>query len=109
VYNNAVGWADIGYSFLIGEDGRVYEGRGWNVVGAHTLGYNSVAFGFSIMGDFMQRLPNDLALTATQNIIACGVELVCIDSGFQPYHDLFLGMVHTLHSKRYTVHCKYGS
>lgn len=29
------GWWDIGYNFLIGGDGNVYEGRGWGVVGAH--------------------------------------------------------------------------
>jgi len=68
------GWSDIGYSFLIGEDGRVYEGRGWGVVGAHTLNYNSVAYGFCIIGDYMERQPNDLALVATSNIINCGVE-----------------------------------
>jgi N-acetylmuramoyl-L-alanine amidase len=68
------GWNDIGYSFLIGEDGRVYEGRGWNVVGAHTQYYNSVAFGFSVMGNFMLILPNEAALTALQTVISCGVQ-----------------------------------
>ena len=29
------GWSDIGYSFLVGEDGNIYEGRGWSKVGAH--------------------------------------------------------------------------
>ncbi|WAR01603.1 PGSC2-like protein, partial [Mya arenaria] len=35
-------WDDIGYSFLIGGDGNVYEGRGWNFVGAHTKGLNLI-------------------------------------------------------------------
>ena len=39
------GWSDIGYSFLVGGDGKVYEGRGWNHVGAHTSGYNSEGIG----------------------------------------------------------------
>ena len=47
-----IGWWDIGYSFLIGEDGNVYEGRGWDVVGAHTKGYNDVGLAFSILGNF---------------------------------------------------------
>ncbi|KAH9518929.1 Peptidoglycan-recognition protein SC2 [Bulinus truncatus] len=38
------GWSDIGYSFLIGGDGSVFEGRGWDKVGAHTQGYNSVGY-----------------------------------------------------------------
>jgi len=32
---NTNGWLDIGYNFLTGEDGHVYEGRRWNCVGAH--------------------------------------------------------------------------
>ena len=41
------------YSFLVGEDGSVYEGRGWDRVGAHTLNYNSRSIGISILGNFM--------------------------------------------------------
>ena len=33
-------WSDIGYSFVVGEDGNVYEARGWDAVGAHTLHHN---------------------------------------------------------------------
>jgi len=76
VLDGCTGWSDIGYSFLIGEDGRVYEGRGWDVVGAHTLNYNDIANGFCDMGDFTDRIPNELALNATKSIISCGVELV---------------------------------
>ncbi|GFO44102.1 hypothetical protein PoB_007060700 [Plakobranchus ocellatus] len=39
------GWDDIGYSFLIGGEGTVFEGRGWDRVGAHTKGHNSVGLG----------------------------------------------------------------
>lgn len=46
------GWWDIGYSFLIGEDGNVYEGRGWNYVGAHAPGYNTQSIGICVLGDF---------------------------------------------------------
>ncbi|KAK3609446.1 hypothetical protein CHS0354_020381 [Potamilus streckersoni] len=38
-------WSDIGYSFIVGEDGHVYEGRGWDEIGAHTYNYNSVGLG----------------------------------------------------------------
>jgi peptidoglycan recognition protein len=49
------GWDDIGYSFLIGEDGRVYEGRGWDRVGAHAPQYNHVSIGVCFLGDFSGR------------------------------------------------------
>lgn len=38
-------WADIGYHFLVGENGKVYEGRGWNREAAHAPGWNNDAFG----------------------------------------------------------------
>ena len=46
------GWSDIAYNFVVGEDGNVYEGRGWNAVGAHTYGYNEESIGICIIGDF---------------------------------------------------------
>ena len=47
-----LGWSDIGYSFLVGEDGNVYEGRGFDREGAHTQGYNNVGLAWSFMGSF---------------------------------------------------------
>ena len=47
----------------MGGDGRLYEGRGWNVVGAHTSGYNSVGYAVSFIGDFMETAPTDAAVS----------------------------------------------
>jgi len=76
-------WDDIGYSFLIGEDGRVYEGRGWGVVGAHTLHYNAAAYGFSMIGNFMKKVPNKKALKAVKAIINCGVQKGFIKKNYE--------------------------
>ncbi|HVL63850.1 MAG TPA: N-acetylmuramoyl-L-alanine amidase [Actinomycetota bacterium] len=63
------GWCDLGYNFVIGSDGRIYEGRwarrygpweihdsedgqGRAVAGAHASGYNSGSIGISLMGNF---------------------------------------------------------
>ncbi len=35
----------------------MYEGRGWNVQGAHTSGYNSVGYGTCFIGNFMTENP----------------------------------------------------
>lgn len=35
------GWNGIAYNWLVGEDGRVYHGRGPGIVGGATKGYNS--------------------------------------------------------------------
>lgn len=42
---------DIGYNYLIDRLGRVWEGRGWGVRGAHTLGHNTNTIGISFMGN----------------------------------------------------------
>ncbi|XP_055955983.1 peptidoglycan-recognition protein SC2 isoform X3 [Patella vulgata] len=67
------GWSDIGYSFLVGEDGNAYEGRGWDRVGAHTQGYNSVGLAFCMIGSFDSRVPNAAAIATVKRMIACGV------------------------------------
>lgn len=69
------GWFDIGYSFVIGEDGNVYEGRGWNKVGAHAPGYNFKSIGICIIGDFTDDLPKPAALYALRSLISYGVSL----------------------------------
>ncbi|WP_143194230.1 N-acetylmuramoyl-L-alanine amidase [Micromonospora sp. CB01531] len=43
-------WSDIGYNFLVDDDGRIYEGRGWDVVGAHAAGYNTESIGVCFIG-----------------------------------------------------------
>jgi hypothetical protein len=46
------GWCDVGYHFLIGQDGRVYEGRPVHLLGAHVLNNNSGNIGISFIGCF---------------------------------------------------------
>lgn len=48
------GWGDIGYNFIIDEDGEIYHGRAGDdgVVGAHTAGYNTGSVGIALLGDF---------------------------------------------------------
>jgi hypothetical protein len=65
------GWCDLGYNFVIGRDGTVFEGRwsrnyspfetptsedgsGRATVGAHVSGYNSGSIGISLMGNFSE-------------------------------------------------------
>ncbi|BFZ08143.1 hypothetical protein BsWGS_11182 [Bradybaena similaris] len=76
------GWADIGYSFVIGGDGSVFEGRGWDKVGAHTQGYNSVGLGFCLTGEFTSVLPPKVQQDAVHNLLACGVSLGKLKSAY---------------------------
>jgi N-acetylmuramoyl-L-alanine amidase len=68
------GWDDIGYNFLVGGDGNVYEGRGWDKVGAHTRGMNDKSIAISLIGDYTNISPSDQMLEVTQKLIACGKE-----------------------------------
>ncbi|KAL7732638.1 hypothetical protein ACLKA6_013567 [Drosophila palustris] len=68
-------WDHIGYNFLIGGDGLVYEGRGWDAQGAHTLGYNVDSIGISFIGTFIKIWPTEQQLRACQLLMAEGVRL----------------------------------
>ena len=59
---NELKFSDIGYNYMIGEDGNIYEGRGTNK-GAHTIGTfqpkkkysgmsNSNTIGIAMLGKF---------------------------------------------------------
>ncbi|XP_071095144.1 peptidoglycan recognition protein 4-like [Haliotis cracherodii] len=67
------GWSDIGYNFAIGDDGNVYEGRGWGAVGAHTYGYNRISVGIAFIGNFNDREPSQAALDALLTLLTHGV------------------------------------
>ncbi|XP_061568303.1 peptidoglycan recognition protein 6 [Cololabis saira] len=68
------GWDDIGYSFVAGSDGHIYEGRGWHWQGAHTLGHNAVGFGVSFIGDYNASLPTQHAMELVRERLAsCAV------------------------------------
>lgn len=46
------GYADIDYNMLVrGTTGEIYEGRGWDVVGSHTTGYNTNGVGVCVISD----------------------------------------------------------
>lgn len=49
------GWADIGYNFLVGGDGKVYEGRGYTTMGAHCVPFNRRSLGICMLGTFTGR------------------------------------------------------
>lgn len=79
------GWNDIAYNYLIGEDGRVYEGRGWNEVGSHTLGWNDVSIAFSVMGNYTAHIPNTAAIAAIFGLMDCAMTLNKLTSDFKMF------------------------
>ncbi|MFC4564143.1 N-acetylmuramoyl-L-alanine amidase [Nocardiopsis mangrovi] len=64
------GWSDIGYNFLIDNDGHIYEGRGWTTQGAHCPNHNVSAIGACIIGTYFTVLPSPKALASMQALYA---------------------------------------
>ncbi|XP_058061157.1 peptidoglycan-recognition protein LE-like isoform X6 [Anopheles bellator] len=68
-------FSDIGYNFLIGGDGKVYEGRGWNKVGAHLKDYNTISEGIAFIGNYETiDHPTDAQMNQLSKLIQNGTE-----------------------------------
>ena len=59
----------LSYSYIIGGDGTVFEGRGWNKEGDHTDGFNSVGYAVGLVGTFTEKNPTDAAQNAYFDLV----------------------------------------
>lgn len=71
IYHTQVnGWSDIGYNYLIAQDGSIYAGRDPgsgaqdDVRGAHFCGMNTGTMGVCLLGTYTDTEPSDQALTS---------------------------------------------
>lgn len=78
-------WDDIGYNFLVGGDGSAYVGRGWDLVGAHTKGYNKNSVCIAFIGTFNEYGPTDQQLCAAQQLIVDGVRQMKLIQDYKLY------------------------
>lgn len=75
-------WGDIGYHFLIDEEGRIYEGRysgddglpahdadGKVVTAFHVGGFNSGNLGIALLGTFTEQGPKEAARAALTRLV----------------------------------------
>ncbi|KAH8368857.1 hypothetical protein KR200_010297 [Drosophila serrata] len=65
---------DIGYNFLIGGDGRIYEGLGFGIRGEHAPNYNSRSIGIAFIGNFQIGLPPAQMMQAARTLIRIAVQ-----------------------------------
>ena len=63
------GWADVGYHFLIGKNGTIFEGRELDVRGTHVGGHNTGSVGVCLLGNFMEETPTDPQIRATYQMV----------------------------------------
>lgn len=49
-YHKSRGWSGIGYHYLIGLNGEIWQGRDESQIGAHTMGQNTNSIGVCYVG-----------------------------------------------------------
>jgi peptidoglycan recognition protein LC len=77
------GWDDIGYNFIVGGDGGVYEGRGWDKMGSHAKGYNNNSIGINMIGTFTTVLPTEQQMRSLRILMEEGVRLGKVDPNYR--------------------------
>lgn len=70
---------DIGYNFLIGGDGNIYVGRGWDAVNFH----NKDSIDISFVGNFVFDRLNDKMIDAGKKLLHQGLELGKLTSKYK--------------------------
>lgn len=73
------GHRDIGYNFLVGGDGGIYEGRGWDT--QNSLRAKSLSISF--IGDFNKDLLSDTVQNATKALLDEGVTLGMLSESYK--------------------------
>ncbi|KAM8902385.1 peptidoglycan recognition protein 5 [Spinachia spinachia] len=94
---------DIGYNFLVGGDGAVYEGRGWGAVGAHTLGNNHDSVGIAFMGNFKEDTPSSEAILSVKRLLESGVCQGLLDPKFTLFGHRDMGQTECPGAKLYAA------
>lgn len=77
------GFCDIGYNFLIGDDGYIYEGLGWGKYGSHTYGFNCNSIGIGFIGNFNLDYPTDQMIELYMLLIEEGLRLNELASNYK--------------------------
>ncbi len=65
-----LGWAGIGYHFVIRKDGTIEVGRPCEMVGAHAYGFNGTTIGIMVSGDFTEANPTKRQIESLAHLIA---------------------------------------
>ena len=64
------GWADIGYHYIVDQNGRVWEGRPIRFQGAHVKDQNENNLGVLVLGNFEVQHPTPMQLSSVDRFLA---------------------------------------
>nr|CAD7256055.1 unnamed protein product [Timema shepardi] len=70
-------------SFAVGGDGHVYEGRGWDIVGAHSPSFNNISIGICLIGDYTSELPSTTMLNLTMELVRCATSRGSVQTDYK--------------------------
>ncbi|MEQ8358559.1 MAG: N-acetylmuramoyl-L-alanine amidase [Cytophagales bacterium] len=98
------GWDDIGYNYLIAQDGTLFHGRDGqnlysddNVRGAHFCGKNTGTMGVCLLGDYTTVVPTLAALSTLEDLLLWKLNKESLQPGDSAIHPLpggdYLGRV----------------
>ncbi|MFH1284807.1 MAG: SpoIID/LytB domain-containing protein [Candidatus Peregrinibacteria bacterium] len=75
------GWGDIGYNYIIDQNGKIYEGRsgGEGVIGAHAGIGNNGSIGIAILGNFEEKEVPQKVMASLGTLIAEKAKIHGID------------------------------
>lgn len=65
-----LGWAGVGYHFIVRKDGSIELGRPVECVGAHAEGFNYCSIGIHICGNFNLAEPTEAQINVLPQLIA---------------------------------------
>ncbi|XP_063239605.1 uncharacterized protein LOC134540663 [Bacillus rossius redtenbacheri] len=74
---------DISYNFLVGGDGNVYEGRGWDFRSAQTGFVSGDNVDVGLIGNFVWDSPSHVQTDSVQQLIKRGVDLGKLDPNYK--------------------------
>lgn len=74
-YHKSLGRCDISYNFVIGDDGYIYEGRGWTKLGIKSLSFSCSSLGIGLVGNFNLNEPSDIMINSLNLLLKEGVAL----------------------------------
>ncbi|MCP4522991.1 MAG: N-acetylmuramoyl-L-alanine amidase [Candidatus Gracilibacteria bacterium] len=101
-------WGDIGYNFLIGKNGEIFEGRlgGETAVGAHNKWNNIGNIGIAMIGDYSEQEINSIQEKSLKNLMSYLVRKYNIDLNGKKYLHIECNddyCEHPLYSYQYTT------
>lgn len=76
---------EIPYQFLIGGDGKTYEGRGWTHASGFSFANNNNTLTIGFIGDFSNEIPTDIQIDEAKALISESVRRRKLTTNYEIY------------------------